>query len=223
VEGAYVGLPLEDLLGVLALESVRAGAMIVGEDLGTVPDGLRERLWDKGLYSYRVLPFERRGDDYPPPGAWPVRAMACVTTHDLPPLAGWWAGADIDERAALGLIDAAGAKAARAERAADRAAIARALVDEALVVTAPAGEAPVSEALAAAIHRLVARSACALALAQVEDLAGEREAVNLPGTDTERPNWRRRLASPIETLMDRPGAQAILAALRAERPGRKPP
>ena len=86
--GAYVAYPLEDLLAVLALESERAKCLVIGEDLGTVPEGLRERLAEAGTLSYRVLPFERDEHGFKPPSAWPSAAWACVATHDLPPLAG---------------------------------------------------------------------------------------------------------------------------------------
>ncbi len=217
-EGAYVAFPLEDLLGVLALESERAGCLIIGEDLGTVPPGLRERMARERLLSYRVLPFEReKSGAFRPPAVYPPVAWGCVATHDLPPLAGWWAGADIDERRRLGLMDAAAEAAARAERSADRAALIAALAEAGLTDSATDPDGPLGDALAAAVHRYIARTPAALAIAQAEDLAGAREAVNLPGTDTERPNWRRRVETPLEQLFDLPRAQAILAAMRAER------
>jgi glycogen operon protein len=216
--GAYVDFPLEDLLGVLALESERARCLIIGEDLGTVPPGLRVRMAEARLLSYRVLPFERdAAGAFRPPAVYPPLAWGCVATHDLPPLAGWWEGVDIEERRGLGLLDAAGAVAARAERAGERAALIAALAEAGLVDPGPDPDGPLSDALAAAIHRFVARTPTALALAQAEDLAGARESVNLPGTDTERPNWRRRIETPLEALFDAPRAQAILAALHAER------
>jgi glycogen operon protein len=139
-----------------------------------------------------------------------------VATHDLPPLAGWWEGAEIAERRALGLIDAAGEAEARAERAAERRALLAALAEAGLINDVdPDG--PLTDALAAAIHGFIARTAAGLAIAQVEDLAGETVAINLPGTDTERPNWRHRIGTPLEQLFDLPRAQAILAAMRAER------
>jgi len=113
-DGAYVDFPLDDLLGQLALESARARCLVIGEDLGTVPHGLRETMAAQGLLSYRVLPFERDGAAFRPPDVYPRLAWACVATHDLPPLAGWWDGVDIDERLNLDLMGAAEAEAARA-------------------------------------------------------------------------------------------------------------
>ncbi|MDB5484038.1 MAG: glycogen debranching enzyme GlgX [Caulobacteraceae bacterium] len=219
-DGAYVDFPLDDLLAVLAVESERAKCLVIGEDLGSVPEGFRERLWAVGALSYRVLPFERDGAGFTPPGAWPRPAMACVATHDLPPLAGWWAGVDIAERLDLGLVTPDGAETARADRADDRRGLVAALAREGLAPPAAEPDGPLTPALAAAIHAFIAASTAAIAVAQVEDLAGERTAVNLPGTDRERPNWRRRIAPPLETLFETPLAQAIVGAMRAGRSGR---
>jgi len=220
-DGAYVDFPFDDLLAVLALESGRAKCLVIGEDLGSVPEGFRERLWEAGAFSYRVLPFERDASGFTPPGAWPRPAMACVATHDLPPLAGWWDGVDIDERLDLGLMTPDEAQAARAVRADDRRALLDALAHEGLSPPSAEARGPLTPALAAAIHAFIAASAAALAVAQVEDLAGERMAVNLPGTDRERPNWRRRIAAPLEGLFETPLAETIVAAMKAGRSGRR--
>ncbi len=216
-EGAYLTYPMEELIGQIALESRRARCLVVGEDLGTVPPGLGEALQSAGILSYRVLWFERQGRDFNRPAAYPPRAAACVATHDLPTLAGYWSGEDIAERVSLGLIrDEA---AARAERAADREAMLGLLEAEGLRPGGATADGPMDDALAAAIHALVARTPSSLLLVQAEDLAGETVAVNLPGTNTERPNWRRRLPLPAEALLSLPRAAAVLAKLRELRPG----
>ena len=209
-EGAYLAQPFEDLLGHLALESQRARCLVVGEDLGTVPEGMGAALQGAEVLSYRVLWFERQGAGFTPPEHWPARAAACVATHDLPTLAGFWSGADLAERATLGLLNG-GEEAARI---ADRAALLAALAAQGLLPEGTTQDSPMSDALAGAIHALVARTPSALMLAQAEDLAGESVAVNLPGTDRERPNWRQRLAVPVAELTQLPRAQAILAAIR---------
>jgi glycogen operon protein len=221
-DGAYVAYPLEALLGELALESERARCVIVGEDLGTVPPGLRERLAKAAVLSYRVLAFERDGEAFRRPAAYPALALACAATHDLPTLAGWWAGADIDERLSLALMTVAEADAARAERDADRRRLLAALTAEGLTPAGAEPPAALTPEIAAAIHAFIAASPSLIALAQVEDLAGETTAVNLPGTNRERPNWRRRIAAPLDEIVSRPAAQAILAAMRAARPGARP-
>jgi glycogen operon protein len=215
--GAYVGYPREDLLGVLALESRRAGCLVVGEDLGAVPEGLRPRLAAARVYGYSVLPFERDGDAFRPPEAYRAKALACAATHDLPPLAGWWDGADLAERAALGLLPAEDLPAAQEERRAEKAALI-----EAMTTAGLAGpwdpEAPYDEALAAAVHGFLALAESQLIAIQVEDLAGERVGQNVPGTDRERPNWRRRIGVPLEALGRTPRSRRILEAVRAARP-----
>ena len=217
-EGAYVAYPLQDLLGELSLESLRADCLVIGEDLGTVPEGLRETLGEARVLSYRVLPFERDGDGFKPPESYPILACACVATHDLPPLRGWWDGSDIAERAALGLISPAEAEEAVSTRRSDKLALIAALAAAGLGEAGQDADAPLAPDLAGAIHAFAARTPSLLAVAQVEDLAGEAAAVNLPGTDTERPNWRRRLGLPIEQLFESDLARHILAGLRAERP-----
>jgi 4-alpha-glucanotransferase len=213
--GAYVRYPFDALMAALALESARARCLVVGEDLGTVPEGLRERLADAAVLSYRVLWFEREGDDFVAPSQWPAQAAACVSTHDLPTIAGWWTGADIDEREALGLLTAAAAAAARVERQAAKDALASALRRAGIGLDATA---PYDAAVAGAIHRFVGDSASALALLQADDLAGETIALNLPGTDRERANWRRRLAVDVDALWQTEvGVQAATDFARAQR------
>jgi glycogen operon protein len=217
-EGCYLRQDEEGLLAALRLESHRAGCAVVGEDLGTVPHGLGERLRGAGLLSYRVLWFERDGTAFRPPRDWPALAAACVSTHDLPTLEGWWEGEDIVERAALGLLDAAATEAALAARAEERRCLCDALVASGRAVPPDAAEGPFTDALAAAIHAHVAATPSLMLLVQCEDLAGERIAVNLPGTDRERPNWRRRLPLDAAGLMALPRARAILEAVRRVRP-----
>ncbi|HSI41008.1 MAG TPA: glycogen debranching protein GlgX [Xanthobacteraceae bacterium] len=216
-DGAYLAMPFADLAGQVALESVRARCLVVGEDLGTVPEGMRGELEERRLLSYRVLWFERSAEDFLPPAAFPALAAACVSTHDLPTLVGWWGGFDIEERAALGFDDAPVTQAAHAARRAEKLRLLAALRAEGLFTEAPDPDAPMPEALLPAVHAYMARTPSVLALAQLDDLAGETSAVNLPGTDRERPNWRRRLSKPVETVLTDPSAQAVLAAMRAER------
>ena len=191
LDGAYLSYPLDDLLGELALESFRAKCLVIGEDLGTVPDGIREKLALANVLSYRVLFFERWGDDFAPPAAYPRKALACASTHDLPTLIGWRRGADIEEKAALGLLSPEAAEAEQRRRQSDMARLAKALAaDNGL--PADGGDLPDPD-FVAAVHAFLAKTPSALALVQIDDLLGETNAVNLPGTDRERPNWRRKL------------------------------
>jgi glycogen debranching enzyme GlgX/4-alpha-glucanotransferase len=216
-DGAYVAYPLDWMLARLTLESRRAGCLVVGEDLGTVPDGFRERLTAADVLSYRVLWFERDGDAFRPPSSYPAASVACVSTHDLPTLSGWWTGADIAERQELGLLDEAAGAGARRARAAERTALLALLRAEDLDPGPVDEAAPPSDRLIAAIHALVGMTPSTLVLAQADDLAREASAVNLPGTDRERPNWRRRLRPDVQELLRSPLAHEVLATLRAQR------
>ncbi len=209
-EGTYVEYPLEDLLGVLALESQRHRALIVGEDLGTVPAGLRERLDAADVYSSVVVWLEREGRDFHGPEHWRRKAVASVSTHDLPTIAGWWRGADIAERQAIAPAATGGLETAQAERALERDCLAHTLREAHALADRPADSAEV----AAALHRMLAASPAALVLVQADDLAGEVDALNLPGTDRERPNWRRRLAVEVDAIWSTPIGQAAAQDLR---------
>jgi glycogen operon protein len=219
-EGAYVRYPCDDLLASLALESARASCLVVGEDLGTVEDGLRERLARANVLSFRVLWFEREGEEFIAPSRYPSKAAACFSTHDLPTIAGWWAGADVAEKESLGFLDANRASRAREDRLAEKRALARAIEREGVAEGAPAdAERPIDDETVAAIHRYLGASAAALALVQADDLAGETVALNLPGTDRERPNWRRKTgvdAAALWTTAVGARAAADLAARRGE-------
>ena len=209
-DGAYVTYPMQDLLAQVALQSQRARCLVVGEDLGTVPEGMSEALSANRILSYSVLWFERRDGRLRRPAEWRRFAAACVSTHDLPTLAGWWEGTDIAEKRALGLLDDPNAEA---DRAAEKTALIGLLREEALLDGEIAPDQPLPLAVAAAIHGIVSATPSLLALVQADDLAGERVAVNLPGTDKERANWRRRLDPDVTELCRSPLAKAILAAL----------
>jgi glycogen operon protein len=215
-DGAYVTYPFADLVGQVALESTRARCMVVGEDLGTVPDGFRDVMTEANILSYRVLLLEREGRRFRPAASYPARAVACVTTHDLPPLAGWWEGADLQERSALGLlpIDVD----ADETREAERVALTEALVEEGCLAPPETGPPPI-EAIIEGVHEFIASTPADLMLIQVEELADMRVGVNLPGTNTERPNWRLRVPVPVETLLTSPEARKILKSVRARNRG----
>ncbi|RYB05937.1 glycogen debranching protein GlgX [Lichenibacterium ramalinae] len=194
-QGAYVGYDLERNLADVALESHRARCLVIGEDLGTVPDGFRDRLDAADVLSYRVMFFERDGLNFLPGTAYPAKAVACVATHDLPTLAGWWEGADYRERGAIGHMPAEEAAKAEADRVEEKHRFA-----EAVGVQSLEGATAVPREVIDAAHRFVADTPCILAVAQAEDLVGETVAVNLPGTSHERPNWQRKLAPDVSEI-----------------------
>ena len=197
-EGAYLDYPFADLLGHLMLESVRAETAVVGEALGTVPEGLREQLAAAQILSYRVMRFEREGEGFLPPERYPRLAVACVATHDLPPLAGWWEGNDLTEAAGLVFLPM---RRRPLPHALPEDRPKEAVAGQGFPGSMPDPEAPLSETAAASVHGYVAASNSALALVQVDDLAMETVAINLPGTDKERPNWRRKLRVPVQRLL----------------------
>jgi glycogen debranching enzyme GlgX/4-alpha-glucanotransferase len=215
-EGAYLSYPLEDLIGHIALESERAQCMVVGEDLGTVAEGFRDRLTCAHITGMRVLWFERKGVEFLAPASYPPTSVACVATHDLATLAGWWQGADIAERLALGLLTLAKAGEAIAARRQEKRALLRALAAAGLTVSRTE-DGPLPDATAAAVHALIGGSASMFAHGQFDDLVGETVATNLPGTDRERPNWRLKSGPDVVAAFAGHRAQAILAALAKGR------
>lgn len=214
-EGAYLAYPFNDLLGQLTLESQRAQTAIVGEDLGTVPEGLRDELAAAHVLSYRVMCFERDGKAFVPPNRYPRLAAACVATHDLPPLAGWWEGEDLAEALKLGLL--ASKEEVLAARASEKSALTAAVSELGFLPPASDLDGPLTEAAAASVHGFVAASNAVLALVQADDLAMEKVAVNLPGTDKERPNWRRKIRLPVQALFSLSSAKMILEYVRHYR------
>ena len=216
-DGAYVAYPFKDMLGQVTLESSRAECLVVGEDLGTVPKGFREPLAEADVQAYRVLFLERDGVGFNKPAVYAQNALSCISTHDLPTFAGWWEGADLHERATLGIIPMATLGDALATREQEKAALITALVAEGMLDD-PGDAVLDAAAVVPAAHAYVASARSALVVAQTDDLAGERIAVNLPGTSTERPNWRRKIETPVPDLLNTAGAQAILEVLRKARP-----
>lgn len=215
--GAYIEYPFEDLLAVLALESHRNKCLVVGEDLGTVPAGFRERMAAANVLSYRVLYFEKDGNRFKEPEEYPGLALACVTTHDLATLSGFWSEADIDLKHELDLYpDAAAEHGERSARDDDRKQLLAALEKEGLLSQAmrrDAAKGGMNPTLSAAVHEYLARSPVRLLLVQLDDLTEEGVQLNLPGTDTERPNWRRRLHLKIEDIAATPVVRTLVAGL----------
>lgn len=215
--GAYVRYPLDDLVRLVALESQRQRCVIIGEDLGTVTPEFRRRLAEKKILSYRVLYFEKTESGFKRPEEYPALAMACLSTHDLPTLQGYWQSADLALKRALHLFASDHLAAlADAMRTADKAELIAALRAAALFSGDDEGS-DLSPDLVVALHRFVARAAAWLLMIQIDDLAGETEQLNLPGTAFERANWRRRLAIDLETLFGDAGVRELLAAVAAER------
>jgi 4-alpha-glucanotransferase len=206
-----VSYDAEAMLGILALEAHRAGAVVVGEDLGTVPDEVTETLHERGMLSAAVLWFQRDEQDaLLAPSRWPKDAMASISTHDLPTAAGFLRAEHVRVRASLGLLADPDAEASRA--AADRAELLAELAEHGLL---PEGAS--EEDLVVALHELLATSSSALLLTSPQDAIGELSQPNLPGTIDEYPNWRIPLPVPVDELFDHPLLLRAVSALRTAR------
>ena len=222
--GTYVYYHDDELLAILALESVRAQALVIGEDLGTVPDWVRERLGPAGVLSYRVFYFEREHwGGWKPPAHYPAQSLAVATTHDLPTLVGYWEGADIDTRSALGLFPSEEARQAMwAERQREKSGILAALKSDGLlpswVSDDPVYTPTMTPELVDCIHQYLARSPAWMVLTNLEDMIGTRLQTNLPGTVDQHPNWCRKLSVTVEDLTQDSRPERLAALLRLTRP-----
>jgi 4-alpha-glucanotransferase len=212
-EGAYLRYPIQDLLRLIALESWRYRAIVIGEDLGTVPAGFDSQLAQAGLLGIRVLWFETFYGGFKAPGQWSRDAIAVSTTHDLPTIAGWWRGEDIDWQVRLALLpDGIDETRQRALRAQQRAELWQALRDAGCTDGEQAMPGP-DRAPIEAVIRFLAQTPAPLMILPLEDALGLRDAPNLPGTVDSHPNWRRRMHVPVAQLLDEPACAQRLALL----------
>ncbi|MFL5267705.1 MAG: 4-alpha-glucanotransferase [Stellaceae bacterium] len=225
-EGAYVNYPFDHLLRLVALESRRQTCAVVGEDLGTVPEGFRDAMRSANVLSYRIFVFERRQDgSFVPPEAYPALAAASAATHDIATLKGFWLGVDIAWRSRLGLYPDAAAQAAEtAERSRDRCLLLEALIGQGLLAAeqrseflSEAGEPTYSAELGEAILSYLARSRARLMLVQLEDVIAEAEQANLPGTVDAHPNWRRHLSRTLEDIVEGGTLHRVAALIKDAR------
>jgi 4-alpha-glucanotransferase len=199
--GAYIRCPFEALLAVTALSSVEASCIVIGEDLGTVPEQFRETLTDWGIWSYQVMLFERLpGGAFAGPDAYRENALVTFATHDLPTYAGWREKHDLAVKHALGIDPGESGE----EREGAFHALHQALAGRGLAATS-----------FAAVGRYLADAPSRLLVVSIEDLLGVKEQVNLPGTVDEHPNWRHRLPIDLDDLRDHEGVRAVAEAMRA--------
>nr|WP_276046479.1 MULTISPECIES: 4-alpha-glucanotransferase [unclassified Sphingomonas] len=210
-DGAYLAMPFADMLRLIALESHRAQAVIIAEDLGTVTPGFRDTLAERSMLGMKVLPFERQDDVFIASRDWGRDAAAMTGTHDTATVAGWWRGRDLEWAAALGRTDPdADLAEVGVHRDEERAAMWQAFTDAGVAGgPVPAEPAPAVDAAL----RFVADSPCPLVIVPIEDLLGLEEQPNLPGTTTEHPNWRRRMPDTTVALLARPDVSRRTALL----------
>ena len=217
--GTYVTYPVDDLRGIVALASVRERCVVVGEDLGTVPEGFRERMAATGILSYRILFFERRLDgSFIPPEEYPELALATSGTHDLPTIAAWLRAEDVVLRHRLGLLEIE-PDAATTARESDRRLLLDTLIAHGDLAPAERDD---DVAVIVAANRYLAATPSAIVMAQLDDILAERTPVNVPGTSMQYPNWRRKLGTDIAALAADDRLIRLCAALNEVRPGATP-
>ncbi|WP_207632252.1 4-alpha-glucanotransferase [Occultella kanbiaonis] len=215
-QGTYVRYDHEATIGVLALEAHRAGAIVIGEDLGTVEPWVRDYLSDRGILGTSVLWFERENDRPLPPEQYRSLVLSTVTTHDLPPTAGYLAEEHVDLRDRLGLLTEPVATVRLAAQV-ERERMLEALRHRFLLP----GD-PTERQIVEALHRYVAQTPSVLIGVGLADAVGERRAQNQPGTDTEYPNWKVPLADGgekvvlVEDLAGNARFASLVAALTQE-------
>ncbi len=210
-DGAYVTFPWPALLSILAEESRTAGAVVIGEDLGTVPEGLPERLDRARILSSRVMMFECDETSFRPAEQYPENALATANTHDLPTLRGWVGGVDLDQRRDAGaFVDDADLRAAHVRRLEDVNALRARLAAD--------GSTGEASDLARDVHEFLDRTPCVLVGLSLDDLTNEVEGVNLPGIPMARhASWTRRMRRSIETLDDDADVRHALSRIHARR------
>lgn len=208
-DGAYLSYPRDDLLRLIKLEAWRAEAVVIAEDLGTCPPGFPEALKDAGIYGMAVLPFTRdQAGGFLPASAYPAQAVAMSGTHDLATIAGWWAGRDLEWNRRL----------ARGGETEEERTHARVALWEAIGEGSPRPADTDGDIVIDHVLAFLAQSPSPLLLVPMEDLVGEREQPNLPGTIDDHPNWRRRLPATIDTLLTRPDVARRIDLLNKMRP-----
>jgi 4-alpha-glucanotransferase len=204
--GTHLRFPFPDMVRVLSEESRRAGAVVIGEDLGFVPEGFRDAMNRANILSYRIAYFEQSEDGFAAAADYPETAMACLSTHDLPVLSAWWAGDDIARREEHGLVSPEASVKHRKHREWEREHFARAV--------GATGEADLLDAA----HGFIADTPCLLAGVRLADLVGPEAPTNLPGVTDGYPNWRPRSPTAIEDVADHPTFTRITRIMRERRP-----
>ncbi|MBA6372005.1 4-alpha-glucanotransferase [Colwellia sp. BRX8-4] len=222
-QGVYITFPFKDILRIIALESRRNDCVVIGEDLGTVPDGFSEIMAAAGLLSYKVLFFERwESGLFKRPELYPAQSMVTVSTHDLPTLTGWWTGRDLHWRQALNLYpsDEMGQQERQA-RIQDRSLLVAALADlDVIDVTKAPQQSPaiINTELSIAVQKYMAKAHSHIQLIPLEDTLEIVEQVNIPGTIDEHPNWRQKLPVTMTEFWQKDSVKLLAQAMQKARP-----
>ncbi len=207
-DGAYVKYPWKDLLGIIALESQLNKTGVIGEDLGTAEEWMKDELIKRKICSWRVFYFEKTTEGYNPSSFYPEDSLCSITTHDLPTLKGFWHGKDIELRRKFKIYDEKQAENAFIERQMDKEKIIALLKEEGLV------EGDSIKAIFFAILKFLAKTPSKYLLLYPEDILLLEEQINFPGTITEYPNWQRKLPMSIDEIIKLPIFNEIQAILK---------
>lgn len=202
--GAYVDYPQIDLMQILSSASEKFRCLVIGEDLGVLPEGLQEDLAEAQILSYRILSYERDEDGFKPADSYPQLSLACISTHDHQTLAGWWRGADIAAREEHGIVPPEISSQHDEEREVEREELTSALKQSAAdpPVRQPSANADDTklEELILSAHRFIAKAASVMVAVRLADMTGEKHPTNIPGTSDTYPNWKPKLSVQIENL-----------------------
>lgn len=221
-DGVYVYYPFDELMAILAIESQRNQCVVIGEDLGTVPDEVRAKLNEFQIFSYFVLYFEQRQRQYPHVSAFPPNAFATIGTHDVPSLSSFWHCVDLQLFQQLGVLKGEQLQQKYEQRVIDKQALLDTLHRDGYLLENYEGDAltmAMHAHLNYVLHQYLAHSCSQLVGVQLENLLGQDISFNLPGTDTEYPNWRKKLACTLEKMFSDAHITAFLASVNQARQG----
>ena len=220
-QGAYVHYDMHDLLGIIALESFRNKCLVITEDLGTIPVELTKALRKVGAYSYKIF-FDETAPDggYIAPRDYNSQAMAALTTHDMPTLVGWWNFYDLELGKSLGIYTEQEATELRAARELAKQRILDSMHGLGSVsddVSRDAQEVEMTHEFVKAMQVHMCSGSCSLFSSQIEDWFLVDKPVNVPGTNTEYPNWRRKLTADLEYIFEQSHVQDMTWAMTKAR------
>ena len=215
--GVYVKYPLDDLMGIVALESHRNKCLIIGEDMGLVPQEIRKQMDKRFMLSYKVLMFEKNDTEFKAPKEYIKNAVVVTSVHDTPPLKGFWYAKDIEIRKNIGIYNEQMAENFFKLRKDEREKLSILLKTENIYLPEKYINGEFSKEVNIALHKLTSRTPCRLMLTTIDDLIASESQMNLPGTYEEYPNWRTKLNLPLEEVFDKSDISEIAEAIRSEK------
>jgi 4-alpha-glucanotransferase len=215
-QGVYVGYPQQSLIATLAALSKRYRCVVIGEDLGNLPEGLQAQLAAADILSYRIISYEQTKSGFKLPDDYPSLALACVSTHDHQTFAGWWKAADVDMRRSHGLVSGDAGRQQIRDRKRERRQVLRAFKTAGVMSDATAPENDIS-ALAVMAHRFIAKTPSLLVAVRLADVTDEKQPTNVPGTSDTYPNWKPKLSMTVEKLAGLADTHPIIVVVGEER------